>query len=122
MKKLSKKQEQMLQSYKYVLGRYGLRELNDVYDSYSIYKGQAQAQIKNEMQDINKVTHLYASDYTIVGYNCMVFSCAYTVYDWKIAYKDRLTERAIVYHTAHNRYVIPFDDTIEQELEEVFNK
>ncbi len=122
MKKLTKKQEQMLENYESMLGRYGLRELNDVYDSYSIYKAQAQAHIKNEMQDINKITHLFASDYTITGYNCMMFSCAYTVYDWKVAYKDRLTKRAIVYHTAYNRYIIPLDNTIEEELEEVFNK
>lgn len=118
MKKLTQKQQQMIENYRHALNYYGCRELKDVYKSCSTAKTRAEIFIKNEMQDINKVTNLYASDYTIIGYNSSMFSCAYSVYDWQPKATE-YTRRAIVYHTAYNRYIIPFDDTIEQELAEV---
>lgn len=122
MKKLTRKQERLVENYETILGYYGLRDVRDVYNKPSTAKTRAEYLIKSEMHDINKVTNLFASDYTVIGHNCNMYSCAYTVYDWKIACKSEMTKRAIVYYTAYNRYIIPFDDTIEQELEEVFSK
>ena len=121
MKKLTKKQQQMVRNYDRVFEYYGKKELKDVYKSCSVDKTRAEYFIKNEMQNITNVGHLLASDYTVIGHNCMTFSCAYTVYAFQPK-TDRYRRRAIVYHTAYNRYIIPFDDTIEQELEEVIGK
>lgn len=122
MKKLTKKQQQMANDYLHSINRYGLRDLNDVYDSYSIYKAQAQAQIKNEMQDVNKNEPFYATDFTIVGHNSMLFSCGYSIYYMQPDKNGGVNLCAIVYHTAYNRYIIILDDAIENELMEVFNK
>lgn len=121
MKKLTKKQEQLVVNYKVALGDHGVREVRDVYRKPSTAKTRAEYFIKNEMIDIIKATHLSARDYTVVGHNCNMFSCAYAVYAFQPK-SERYNIRAIVYHTAYNRYIIPFDDTIEQELEEVIGK
>lgn len=122
MKKLTKKQQQMVTDYLHSINRYGLRDLNDVYNSYSIYKGQVQACIKNEMQDVNKNEPFYATDFTIVGHNCMLFSCGYSIYYMQPDKNGEINLCAIVYHTAYNRYIIILDETIENELMEAFNK
>ena len=121
MKKLTKKQIQMIENYLNALKYCGTREVRDCYKKPSVDKTRAEYFIKNEMQDINEATQLFASDYTVVGHNTMLFSCAYTVYASKPG-KGAYNCRAIVYHTAYNHYIIPFDDTIEQELEEVIGK
>lgn len=118
MKKLTKKQEQMVENYRRVLNYCGVRGVKDCYKTPSVDKTRAEYFIKNEMQDINEVTQLFASDYTVVGHSTMMFSCAYSVYASKLG-KGAYICRAVVYYTAYNRYIIPFDDTIEQELEEV---
>lgn len=118
MKKLTKKQQQMVESYHNALDYYGMREVEDCYKKPSVAKTRAEYFIKNEIEAINNVSNLGVGSYTVVGHNCNMFSCAYTVYAFQPK-ADRYRVRAIVYHTAYNRYIIPFDDTIEQELEEV---
>lgn len=122
MKKLNKKQQILVINYDRVILNYGERRLEDCYKKASEIKKEAQKTIRFEMSKINKsVITLYATGYTVVSFNCNFFSCAYAVYDWKIATKDKLVRRAIVYHTAYNRYIIPFDDTIVEELQVIFN-
>ena len=111
----------MVENYRHALNYCGMREVRDCYKTPSTAKTRAEYFIKNEMQNINNVTHLFASDYRVVGYNNMMFSCAYAVYDFQPKL-EKYNIRAIVYHTPYNRYIIPFDDTIKQELEEAILK
>lgn len=86
MKKLTKKQEEILRRY-YNSNNYSL---NDIYKSYSFEKGRAEALIKNEMLEKN------GHGYKVLGRNTFSFSCAYTYY-------NELGETVLVYHTASNR-------------------
>ena len=121
MKKLTKKQQQMVVGYYNTLNRYGVRGVKDCYKRPSVYKTRAEYFIKNEMDDLNKTHELYCGGYTVISYNTTKFTCGYVVFSFSQI--DFAAERrALVIHTAYNRYIIPFDDTIEQELEEVIGK
>ena len=58
------------------------RLVTDCYMKPSIYKLRAERDILDFMQEINaKSSNLYATDYTVISYNCMMFTCGFMVYD-----------------------------------------
>lgn len=87
MKKLTKKQQQMIASYKYA--RYST--IGELYKNASCYKWQAENSILREMRENS------GYDYRVIGGNSMTFSCAYR-------YDDKQGQTHLVYHTAYNRY------------------
>ena len=115
MKKLTKKQQQMVENYYYALNHYGTRVVRGCYKKPSVYKTRAEYFIKNEMNDLNKNPELYCGDYTVISYNTTKFTCGYVVYN--LSQIGVVGERrALVIHTHCNRYIIPFDDYIEEEI------
>lgn len=115
MKKLTNKQQQMVERYYNALNRYGVRDVRDCYKTPSVYKTRAEYFIKNEMNDLNKNPELHCDDYTVTSYNTSKFSCGYVVYNLsQIGFVGE--RRALVIHTHCNRYIIPFDDYIEEEI------
>ena len=116
MKKLTKKQEQMKRSYYLALRYRPLNNIDECYEKPSIYKRRAEQWIFNQMREINTVDGVYAMNYTIIGYNCMSFSCAYEIHAYDNETGVIGNVLAIVYHTKDNQYVIPFDDTILEKV------
>lgn len=113
--KLTKKQQQLAQSYLFARQKYGFRTLNAVYNNPSYLKIRAEDNIFEEIYQINHKQEKYkAGEYCVVGYNCMCFSCGYAIRN-----KENDILEAIVYHTAYNRYIIAFDDEILEYLEGV---
>lgn len=87
MKKLTKRQIQMINNYKYA--RY--YSVDECYEKASYEKQRAENIILNEMYK-NK-----GYNYRICGFNSMTFSCAYR-------YKDKDCMEHLVYHTAYNKF------------------
>lgn len=116
MKKLTKKQEQMKRSYYAALHYRPLSNLDKCYGKPSIYKRHAEQWIFDQMDRVNLVVGLYATNYTIIGYNRMTFSCGYEIREYDNDTGAIGDVRAIVYHTKDNQYVIPFDDTILEKV------
>lgn len=112
MKQLSKKQQQLAQNYFNVLKRYGKRTLSNVYKTFSSAKYLAERYILEEMKKYNKKTCCWvATDYTIIGYNSMMFSCAYAI---RSIYTDII--EAIIYYTPYNKYIIQYNDMLDLGL------
>ena len=86
MKKLTQKQIQMLNNYRYA--KYD--SIGQLYKNASCYKWQAQYAILAECEKVN------GYDYRVIGGNSMTFSCAYR-------YDDKDGQH-LVYHTAYNKY------------------
>lgn len=58
------------------------RLVTDCYTRPSIYKLRAERDILDFMQEINaKSSNLYATDYTVISYNRLMFTCGFMVYD-----------------------------------------
>lgn len=87
MKKLTQKQLQMINNYKYA--RYD--SLAQCYKNCSWAKEKAENEILREMCNNN------GYDYRICGFNSCTFSCAYR-------YKDNQGYEHLVYHTHINRF------------------
>ena len=87
MKKLTQKQLQMINNYKYA--RYD--SVDYCYKKPSYYKQMAESKIFDEMYNNN------GYDYRICGFNSCTFSCAYR-------YKDNQGYEHLVYHTHCNRF------------------
>lgn len=66
-----KKYAAILESYRRAVNMFGYRYLNDCYDKPSAAKYEAENKILCEMMSCN------GYGYTVTGYNCMMFSCAY---------------------------------------------
>lgn len=92
MKKLTQKQQQMINNYEYSIMRYGYRGLCDCYKNCSWAKQHAENIILKEMCNNN------GYEYTIIGFNSCTFSCAYKYRKNGIEY--------LVYHTHANKYEI----------------
>lgn len=111
--KLTKKQQQLAQNYFYARQKYGFRNLDTVYNRPSFAKIQAEDNIFEEIFQINHKQDKYkACEYCIIGFNYNMFSCGYAIRN-----RENDILEAVVYHTAYNRYIIPFDDEILNELE-----
>ena len=89
---MNKKQQEILTSY----NKSRNYSLNDVYKSYSVYKGRAQAVILAEMENCN------GWGFKILGANSCAFSCAYLKQD------ENDGTIKIVYHTAQNKKVFDY--------------
>ena len=112
MKQLTKKQQQLAQNYFNARKSYGERTLNDVYKTFSSAKYWAEQDIFQEMKNYNKKASPWvACDYTVVGYNSMMFSCAYAI---RSIYTDII--EAIVYYTLYNKYIIQYNDLLDLGL------
>lgn len=112
MKQLTKKQQQLAQNYFNTLKRYGKRNLRDVYKTFSSAKFLAEQDILQEMKNYNKKASSWvACDYTVVGYNSNMFSCAYAI---RSIYTDII--EAIVYYTPYNKYIIQYNDLLDLGL------
>ena len=106
--KLTKQQRQLAQNY-FSARKYGLREVSNVYQKPSYAKMYAENQIFNEMHKFNSQENGFrACEYTVVGYNCMMFSSAYLI-------RNDVTQLvvALVYHTAYSRYIIIYDEAVK---------
>ena len=93
--KITKKQAQMLSNY----FNSDMKDLGDLYSSYSTKKAQAQALIFEEMRKNQ------GYDYRVCGGNSMMFTCAYK-YDTR---ENGNINKHLVYHTAYNRYDFIFE-------------
>lgn len=116
MKKLTKKQQQLVRNYHAALHYRPLNNLDECYDKPSIYKRHAEQWIFDQMDRVNSVVGVYATNYTIISYNCTRFSCGYEIREYDNEKGVIGDVRAIVYHTKDNQYVIPFDDTILEKV------
>lgn len=113
--KLTKKQQHLAQSYLNARLKYGFRNLDTVYNRPSFAKIQAEDNIFEEIFQINHKQDKYkAGEYCIIGFNCMMFSCGYAIRN-----KENDILEAIVYHTAYNRYIIPFTNEVSEYLKGV---
>ena len=94
---MTKKQQGLLNNYRWCYSHYGARRLDDVYTKCSVAKRRAWDEIFAEYCKNN------GHGLALVSYNCMTFSAAYVVTDPK-------TEKSsLIYHTAYNKYIIPID-------------
>lgn len=66
-----KKYAAMLESYRNAVDAYGYRRILDCYNAPSSAKYVAEGRILRDMVERN------GYGYAIIGYNCMMFSCAY---------------------------------------------
>nr|DAT33547.1 MAG TPA: hypothetical protein [Caudoviricetes sp.] len=66
-----KKYAALLEYYRRAINTHGYRIVHDCYDKPSAAKDAAENRILNEMIERN------GYGYTVTGYNCMRFSCAY---------------------------------------------
>ena len=66
-----KKYASLLESYRWAVNAHGYRMVHDCYSKPSAAKRDAENKIWFEMKSRN------GYGYTVTGYNCMKFSCAY---------------------------------------------
>ena len=90
MKKLTQKQQQMLNNY----NNSDMYSLQDLYKTCSVAKTRAEYLIKEEMRKIG------GYGYKVCGGNSNCFTCAYC-YDSR---ENGNINTHLVYHTAYNRY------------------
>lgn len=88
MKRLNKKREGILRAY----WNSNKTCLEDCYNNYSCYKARAEYLIKEDMKNEG------GYDYRILGFNCMMFSCAYRR-------MNKEGKEELIYHTAYNKDV-----------------
>lgn len=97
----------------------GCCSVRDVYKAPSGSKLYAEERILDDMRRIdNTIENAYTINYTVIGYNCMMFSAAYKVIDTKNCNRGI----AVIYYTAYNTYIIPlekFNDYAEEIIKAV---
>ena len=89
-----KKYATILESYRNAINSYGYRRVIDCYNDPSTAKYAAEVGILKEMEERN------GYGYTVTGYNCMMFSCAYL-----FPHPDD-GNLILCYETAHHTYYI----------------